>query len=49
MIFIKIKKILTDHKFWKYTGSYLALMIVLYLLLILSSGLAKPGFTYAAF
>lgn len=49
MIFTKIKQRLTDRKFWKYTGVYLALMVVLYLFAILGSGLATPGFTYAAF
>lgn len=49
MIFTRLKEVLRDRKFWKYTGSYLALMIILYLFAILGSGLATPGFTYAAF
>ena len=48
-IITKLRKLLKDREFLKYTGQFLLLLVILYAFSLFSMGFESPNFTYAVF
>lgn len=48
-VIIKIRTLLRDREFWKFTGQFLILLLVIYIFHLFSMNIQSPNFTYAEF